>query len=72
MFGLPGGSEWIVILFAIILLFGGRKIPELMRGLGKGIREFNNARANIEEEIKEGMREADAKKELPDNAGNKE
>lgn len=56
-----GGSEVIVILFVILLLFGGRKIPELMRGLGKGIREFNNARSSIESEIREGMREADLK-----------
>jgi sec-independent protein translocase protein TatA len=56
-----GGSELIVILFVVLLLFGGKKIPELMRGMGKGIREFNNARANIESEIKDGMREADAK-----------
>ena len=56
-----GGYEVILVLFAILLLFGGKKIPELMRGLGKGIREFNNARATIEGEIKEGMREADRK-----------
>lgn len=61
VFGL-GGYEVIVVLFVVILLFGGRKIPELMRGLGKGIREFNNARATIEGEIKEGMKEADRKK----------
>ncbi|HPH20638.1 MAG TPA: twin-arginine translocase TatA/TatE family subunit, partial [Haliscomenobacter sp.] len=36
-----GGSEVLLIFFAILLLFGGRKIPELMRGIGKGIREFN-------------------------------
>ncbi len=58
---IPGGYELIVILFVILLLFGGRKIPELMRGLGKGIREFNNARATIETEIKEGMKEEDRK-----------
>lgn len=52
-----GGPEVIVILFAILLLFGGRKIPELMRGLGKGIREFNSARATIETELKDGMKE---------------
>lgn len=57
-----GGSEIIVILFVILLLFGGRKIPELMRGLGRGIREFNNARNSIEGEIREGMREADQRK----------
>ena len=60
-FGL-GGYEVIVVLFVVLLLFGGKKIPELMRGMGKGIREFNNARATIESELKEGMREADQKK----------
>ena len=49
---LPGGGEWILIIFAILMLFGGKKIPELMRGLGQGIREFNAAKANIETEIK--------------------
>ena len=38
-----GGMEWIVIIFAILLLFGGKKIPELMKGLGSGIKEFKNA-----------------------------
>lgn len=57
-----GGYEVILILAVVLLLFGGRKIPELMRGLGKGIREFNNARATLESEIKEGMKEADKQK----------
>ena len=57
-----GGTEWLVILFAVLLLFGGRKIPELMRGLGKGIREFNSARSSVEGELKEGMRESERKK----------
>ena len=61
LISLPGGSEWIIILFVVLLLFGGKKIPELMRGLGKGIREFNNARNSIETEIREGMRDADRK-----------
>jgi sec-independent protein translocase protein TatA len=43
MFGLPGGSEWIVILLIVVLLFGARKIPDLMKGLGSGIREFKKA-----------------------------
>ena len=58
---LPGGWEWILIVFAILLLFGGRKIPELMRGIGKGIREFNAAKANIETEIEHGMKDTDNK-----------
>jgi len=53
------GPEMIVIFMAILLLFGGKKIPELMRGFGKGIKEFNNARASIEEEVKEGMKDVD-------------
>lgn len=61
LFGLPGGTEIFVILFIVLLLFGGKKIPELMRGLGKGIKEFNNAKATIETEIKEGMKETDRK-----------
>ncbi len=51
------GPEMLVIFFAILLLFGGRKIPELMRGIGKGIREFNSARASVETELKEGMKD---------------
>jgi sec-independent protein translocase protein TatA len=56
MFGL-GGSEIAVILIIVIILFGGKKIPELMRGLGQGIKEFNNAKANIETEVKQNMKE---------------
>ena len=54
-----GGSEIFVILGIVLLLFGGKKIPELMRGDGKGIREFNNAKATVENELKEGIRQAD-------------
>ena len=38
-----GGSEFIIILVIVLLLFGGKKIPELMKGLGKGIKEFKDA-----------------------------
>lgn len=53
-FLLLGGQEWIWIILALLLLFGGKKIPELMRGLGKGIREFNDAKDNVKREIEEG------------------
>jgi sec-independent protein translocase protein TatA len=53
------GPEMIVIFFAILLLFGGRKIPELMKGIGKGIKEFNNAKGSLEKELKAGMDEED-------------
>lgn len=57
LIAMPGGSEWIFIILAVVLLFGGKKIPELMRGLGKGIREFKDAKDNVKNEIEEGMKE---------------
>ena len=59
--GLPGGFEWIVILFVVLMLFGGKKIPELMKGLGKGIREFNAAKSTIKDELESGMKEEQPK-----------
>lgn len=56
---MPGGSEWIVIILVALLFFGGKKIPELMRGLGKGIREFNDAKSSVTKELEEGMKEKD-------------
>jgi sec-independent protein translocase protein TatA len=52
-----GPGEWVVILLVILVLFGGKKIPELMKGVGQGIREFNNAKNNVKKEIEEGMKE---------------
>jgi len=43
----------ILIAFVVLLLFGGKKIPELMRGLGRGIREFKDAKDNVQREIEE-------------------
>jgi sec-independent protein translocase protein TatA len=55
-----GMSELLLIALVVLLLFGGKKIPELMRGLGKGIREFNDAKNNVRKEIEEGMKETPA------------
>ncbi|MCE3283391.1 MAG: twin-arginine translocase TatA/TatE family subunit [Chitinophagaceae bacterium] len=57
--GSLGTTEIIVIALAILILFGGRKIPEFMRGLGKGIREFNDAKNNVRRELEEGVTEKD-------------
>lgn len=57
--GNMGVTEWVLILVVVLLLFGGKKIPELMRGLGRGIREFNDAKTNVKKEIEEGMSEKD-------------
>jgi len=58
---MPGGSEWILIIIVVLLMFGGKKIPELMRGIGRGMREFNDAKNNVKSEIEEGMKEKDSK-----------
>ncbi len=46
-----GGSEMIIILVIVLLLFGGKKIPELMKGLGKGVKEFKDASKNEDDNI---------------------
>ena len=48
-----GFQEILIIAVVILVLFGGRKIPEFMRGIGKGIREFNDAKNNVKKEIEE-------------------
>ncbi len=53
---MPGGTEWIFILLAVVLLFGGKKIPELMKGIGKGVRDFNDAKTSVKNDIEEGMK----------------
>ena len=58
---MPGGTEWVLIVLAVLILFGGRKIPEFMRGIGKGIREFNDAKSNVKKEIEEGINDKDKK-----------
>ncbi|MDR1676575.1 MAG: twin-arginine translocase TatA/TatE family subunit [Tannerella sp.] len=47
-----GTGEIIIIAFAILLIFGGKKIPELMKGIGKGVRNFKDGVKGIEEDIK--------------------
>jgi sec-independent protein translocase protein TatA len=58
-------SEMLILAFLVLLLFGGKKLPELMKGLGKGIREFNNAKASIESEVRESMKEPKAQQAEP-------
>ena len=47
-----GGQEILIILIIVLVLFGGKKIPELMKGLGKGVKEYKNAMNGIEDEVK--------------------
>ena len=66
---MPSGSEWNIILLVILLLFGGKKIPELMRGLGKGVKSFKEGVNEAKEEINKAKEEIDEpeNKEKKDN-----
>ncbi|WP_044223187.1 Sec-independent protein translocase subunit TatA/TatB [Flammeovirga pacifica] len=63
LFGMPGGLEWVIIGLVVLLLFGAKRIPELARGLGSGIREFKDAKNQISEELEKGIKEEEKKKE---------
>ena len=56
---LPSGPEWIIIALVILLLFGGKKIPELMRGLGKGVKSFKDGVNDAKEEINKAKEDLD-------------
>ncbi len=49
--GMPGGMEWVLIALVVLLLFGGKKIPELAKGLGSGIKNFKKAVKEEDEEV---------------------
>jgi len=61
---MPGGMEWIMILLAVVLLFGGKKIPELMKGIGKGVRDFTDAKNDVKKELEAGMMEKEKEQEI--------
>ncbi|GGD31188.1 Sec-independent protein translocase protein TatA [Malaciobacter pacificus] len=54
--GMPGGMEWILIALVVLLLFGGKKIPELAKGLGSGIKNFKKAVKDDEDEVAENKK----------------
>jgi len=64
-FGMPGGWELIVIILFVIIFFGAKRIPEIARGMGKGIREFKDATKEIKNEID------DSAKAKPEESQNK-
>ena len=61
MLGMAGPSEWLVVLLVILILFGGKKIPELMGGLGKGVRNFKKALNEDEEAEKQAAQKIENK-----------
>ena len=65
LLSMPGGSEWILVLLVVLLFFGGKKIPDLMRGIGKGVREFNDAKESMKSDIKAGMKDKEVEAPKP-------
>jgi len=63
--GMPGGMEWILIAFVVLLLFGGKKIPELAKGLGSGIKNFKKAVKDDDEA--EEVTKTDSASKIEDN-----
>jgi sec-independent protein translocase protein TatA len=70
LFGMPNAGELVITLLIIVVLFGGKKIPELAKGLGKGIREFNEAKDGIKNEIESGMKDNKDKIQAPPPTNN--
>lgn len=60
-----GFNEILIILVIVLLLFGAKKIPELMRGLGRGMREFNDAKNNVRKEFENGVQRNEEVKPMP-------
>lgn len=67
LLGVIGGPEIIVILLLVLVLFGGKKIPELMKGLGKGVKEYKKAMNGVDEEISNATGENVAQEKQPEN-----
>jgi sec-independent protein translocase protein TatA len=63
LFGMPSGSEWIIIALAVLIFFGAKKIPEFAKGLGRGIREFKDAVKDVKKEVEEAEKEVPKKLE---------
>ncbi len=59
LLSMPSGGEWLWVILVVVIFFGGKKIPELARGIGKGIREFNDAKDGVKSEIEAGMKKDD-------------
>lgn len=59
LFGSLGWAEILIIAFIVLLLWGGKKIPELMKGLGKGVRSFKEGMKDVEKEINSEIKELD-------------
>ena len=68
--GMPGGWEMVVIALVILLLFGAKKLPELAKGLGQGIREFKGAVDGVKNEVKDTQNSVELDEDKTDNGTN--
>ncbi|BAK74488.1 MAG: twin-arginine translocase TatA/TatE family subunit [Arcobacter sp.] len=68
---MPGGMEWLLIALVVLLLFGGKKIPELAKGLGSGIKNFKKAVKDDEDEIADAKKVDEIEKKSEVNATDK-
>jgi sec-independent protein translocase protein TatA len=69
---MPGGMEWLLIALVVLLLFGGKKIPELAKGLGMGIKNFKKAvKDDEEDEIAEAKKSDEIEKKSDEKATDK-
>ncbi|MGY8781090.1 MAG: Sec-independent protein translocase subunit TatA/TatB [Fidelibacterota bacterium] len=68
--GMPGGWEMVVIALVILLLFGAKKLPELAKGLGQGIREFKGAVDGVKNEVKDAQNSVELDEDKTDNGTN--
>ncbi len=67
---MPGPQELIIILIVVLVLFGGSKIPQIMKGLGQGIKEFKKAKTEIEDDVKKAEIEEKSDKNKDNESGN--
>ena len=68
---MPGGMEWLLIALVVLLLFGGKKIPELAKGLGSGIKNFKKAVKDDEDEVADTKKTDEIEKKSTVNAADK-
>lgn len=70
MFGMPGGIEWIIILIVALLIFG-KRLPEVMKSMGKGIVEFKKGVKGVEDDVEEAVEKDPEKLEASNNSNEK-
>ncbi|MFQ6611787.1 MAG: twin-arginine translocase TatA/TatE family subunit [Fidelibacterota bacterium] len=70
--GIPGGWEWVIIALVILLLFGAKRLPELAKGLGQGIREFKGAVEGAKDELKDAQDSMNDVKKEPEDSPQKD